>query len=518
MQNDLENKQMYLRSEILDKGYNGQEFFDFLIQKKGEEAGDLTNWTTEDLKKIVIEFHKLHKQNITEENNINSNPQQELIIQNQNESENKYNDNNNTIQPKTINNNNEINEKNKKENKNKLYEIQCKIDDNGKLSKYDVLIIKLSSPEKKVESSGLLGLFSKTISITYNITTEPINKSVRRRYTDFEWLRKVFTKLYPSIFIPPIPLKTLQENANEHKIEKRMRFLERFLNNVVKEPLLKNSNILYEFLCDEKQNEFESFQKKYEKYNFPVLLENMQTRTGKIIIDKNILKEPKIFSEIRENFNQNQFLLSNIISSYKSLFKEMKQVSNRMLEISEIYKKIYELSVKNGENTNLCKSYHSMEQIMNNWGYLELNSATNINLEIREYFKFVKLEYNSIKELYDKYDYQRNLYYNSKEKLLNRKEKLFKENDITQWDLPNEENIDVKDKDKVFSKMLPNETSQVHSIKLCLFYYATSLKNEFERLKEIIGFQNIEKFKQFYTKNSKLMEELNKTLMIFKGI
>ena len=54
MQNDLENKQMYLRSEILDKGYNGQEFFDFLIQKKGEEAGDLTNWTTEDLKKIVI--------------------------------------------------------------------------------------------------------------------------------------------------------------------------------------------------------------------------------------------------------------------------------------------------------------------------------------------------------------------------------------------------------------------------------------------------------------------------------
>lgn len=84
--------------------------------------------------------------------------------------------------------------------------------------------------------------------------------------------------------------------------------------------------------------------------------------------------------------------------------------------------------------------------------------------------------------------------------------------------MPNEENIDVKDKDKVFSKMLPNETSQVHSIKLCLFYYATSLKNEFERLKEIIGFQNIEKFKQFYTKNSKLIEELNKTLMIFKGI
>ena len=37
--------------------------------------------------------------------------------------------------------------------------------------------------------------------------------------------------------------------------------------------------------------------------------------------------------------------------------------------------------------------------------------------------------------------------------------------------------------------MLPNETSQVHSIKLCLFYYATSLKNEFERVKDSVVMQ-----------------------------
>ena len=34
MENDLENKQMYLRTEILEKGYNAQDFFDYLVKKK----------------------------------------------------------------------------------------------------------------------------------------------------------------------------------------------------------------------------------------------------------------------------------------------------------------------------------------------------------------------------------------------------------------------------------------------------------------------------------------------------
>ena len=64
--------------------------------------------------------------------------------------------------------------------------------------------------------------------------------------------------------------------------------------------------------------------------------------------------------------------------------------------------------------------------------------------------------------------------------------------------------------------MLVNENNKLHNIKLFLFYYATSLKYEFERLREIIGFQNKEKFKHFYLKNSKVIEELNKAWLIFK--
>ena len=513
MENELENKQTYLRTEILDKGYNAQEFFDFLVEKKGEEGGDLNNWLMIDLKAIVLEFQQSHQTNINQNNTSNDKSEQEF-------SNLKINENNNQQTPETtqeINNPNDNNkEKQTIEKKSNIYEIICKKDDNGKLSKYDALIIKLSFPEKKVESSGLLGLFSKSVYITYNITTEPINISVRRRYTDFEWLRKIFSKLFPTICIPPIPLKTLQGNANDHKIEKRMRALERFLNSVVTEPLLKNSNVLYDFLTIEKESDFQNIKQKYDNYNFPDSLEKMQTRTGKIIIDTTILKEPKTYTDIRDNFTQNQTILIQIIQSYKELFKEMKQVSNRMLEISEYYKNLYQLSVKNSENNNLCKSYQSVQILMQNWGYTELQSALNIDLEVREYFKFVKLEYNSIKELYEKYDYYRNLYLSSKEKLINKKEKLYKDGNVNEWDLPKGEEIDIKDKNKVLRKMLVNENNKLHNIKLFLFYYATSLKYEFERLREIIGFQNKEKFKHFYLKNSKVIEELNKAWLIFK--
>ena len=61
MDQDLESKQFFLRSEILEKGFDGEEFFQFLISKKGDEGGDLNNWTMFDLKIAVSEFQVSHK-------------------------------------------------------------------------------------------------------------------------------------------------------------------------------------------------------------------------------------------------------------------------------------------------------------------------------------------------------------------------------------------------------------------------------------------------------------------------
>ncbi len=69
-----------------------------------------------------------------------------------------------------------------------------------------------------------------------------------------------------------------------------------------------------------------------------------------------------------------------------------------MMEISGIYKRIYDLYFKMEENKNLCESYKSNQTLMENWEYAELHCVLNVDLEVKEYFKFVKLEYNYIKQ------------------------------------------------------------------------------------------------------------------------
>lgn len=47
-----EEKQQFLREEILDKEYDGEEFLQFLISKKGNDGGDPSKWSISELKQV----------------------------------------------------------------------------------------------------------------------------------------------------------------------------------------------------------------------------------------------------------------------------------------------------------------------------------------------------------------------------------------------------------------------------------------------------------------------------------
>ena len=83
MFDDTEQKQFYLRENILNKGYDAEEFMNFLKSKKGENGLDLRNWGKYELEKTVNQFITLKKinskvsDNLAEKNinidNINNN-------------------------------------------------------------------------------------------------------------------------------------------------------------------------------------------------------------------------------------------------------------------------------------------------------------------------------------------------------------------------------------------------------------------------------------------------------------
>ena len=110
------------------------------------------------------------------------------------------------------------------------------------------------------------GVFGKRY-VLYEVQTDPLGWVVLRRYSDFDLLRILLAKYYPSYNIPPLPNKKMTNRRLELDfIMKRMKFLNLFINNVVASEDFKASEILTAFLSYTDRGKFES------KFKVPVLM------------------------------------------------------------------------------------------------------------------------------------------------------------------------------------------------------------------------------------------------------
>ena len=520
MEDEQEIKQSYLRKEILEKNYDTQLFLNYLIKKKGENASDINNWTIEELKTVVAEFKNTQINN-KEKGNISSNyiledlPPADNEIIKINNIKTPYSNRNDSLNNNEKNNEfNYFNEEQGNEwlfmkrdskerfsisnyiniNKNSYNEeISCLEPDHSPFAEYDEIKIKVSSPIKEYDSVGLKGFFIKTVYYSFLLENEKLKINRRRRYTDFEWLRKTLLRLYPGNYIPPLPIKTMNVNKTE-KIEKYQFYIQQFINGIMEDKLLKNSSLIYLFFSAKNGNDFISIMEKYDKASRPNNLKYFYSREGKIILDENILKKPEKnkLLDINSNISKNNYIFDNLNKSLKMLCKEIKQISDRMIEISNLFKRIYEISINNSEKSSFCKCYSDLSLLFKEYGNKEFQQMKMILYQIKNYFKFVNLQYIlSLKELYNSFEYEYDLYIKVSENLKNKKETLYNNKEIEKWELKNEDiNIDFNDKDLVINKILPRETAVVNEIKKYLIYYATQLKDEYIRLKDIIEKQN----------------------------
>ena len=268
---NIEEKQNYLRENVLEKGYDPNVFMEFLVSKKGEEAANLDAWTFDEIKSTVQEFTTnfqpsnhisaevpVPEENTGEEQNsvpVDEQPQPE----NPQEGEVPVDDNGNQLV--------------RKPTEPYTQHLPCAKTEETEISKCDNLTITLSFPEK-VEG----GIFSKSY-VTYLVTTMPFDYKVRKRYSDFEWLRSILQTIYIGSVIPPIPRKNYGDRFNELFISKRMRFLEKFMQGLAVDPLIRNSQILYDFLTTETEQEWNTKKANYNKLRAPVKLNEIKTIT-----------------------------------------------------------------------------------------------------------------------------------------------------------------------------------------------------------------------------------------------
>lgn len=468
---DLESKQSYLRENVLEKGYDADDFMSFLQHKK-ENGLNLNNWSMQELENAVKEFIKLKKED-----------EFEVIDEEAHDSEGETEKD---INPSEIENiNNELIFSKTEEF------IKCKKIQETSISAKDEINIKITDPRKND-----MGIFSKSY-IDYNVELVDLSYKSRKRYSDFLWLNKILSDQYINCVLPPLCQKNFLDRFTDELISKRIRSLTKFLNGILIHPILKNSEVFNEFLSND------NLKKLFTKYNksiYPAKAKDIITTNGEIQVT--ITKEKETYLSNIYDYTVNKIdILKKINKSYKNVIVLMQNISEKMIEISDLWKMAFDKSVKYYDCHNTSETYSIMSKLMKEWSDIQKKQIDILNINIREYFRYIKNEFKDMKNMSSRVINKQYTYKKSYSKLINNKENLFKEKEIEKWGLNESDLTDkfslLQDKNLAFMKMLPKETQKVNDSKQIYGALLNSVISEFERIRALNSNRNKENVSKF---------------------
>ncbi len=263
-------------------------------------------------------------------------------------------------------------------------------------------------------------IFTKK-STTFKIQVDPLGFQVKRTFVDFEWLRETLVKNFDANFIPSLP-KIISINSHEDE-DQCIRHLKKFVNFLLMDPIIKNSAILYDFLSVERE-EFLKKRKEYENPTPCADISNFKTQDGEVNINYDKNTEKKMY-EIKEYASINSILLNKLNKSLKNLYQEMKTVINRLDEISATWSKLFQASEKYNDDTISRETYFQMNNLFYNLGETFKKENEFFNLDIKEHFIFMENNFVSIQELIKRVEKEKKFILKEEKDLIALKEDLY---------------------------------------------------------------------------------------------
>ena len=164
--------------------------------------------------------------------------------------------------------------------------------------------------------------------------------------------------LYVWNVIPTTPRKNRfgSDKFGEPFLKKRMRTLEKFLNYSLTNPIIKCSQLFYDFISIEKEADFQKKKKEYEKMKPATNLEDFQTPNGKVNIQINKKKEI-YYENIKDNISINENLLIKLNENIKILKTQIESLTSKIDEIAQNWEDLCQNSIKYFDEDDIIKSY-----------------------------------------------------------------------------------------------------------------------------------------------------------------
>ena len=418
---ELAEKQSYLRTEILEKGFSPEDFLVFLEQQ-GEGKTDLENWEFEALKKIVAVFQNKEKKeqplivdpynsdpitevskpretinndfpplpiqpiNIYKEESIH---QSVNVVNNmypdfpeEEEIKNRYSMSKSVmIKPSSQDNNQENKIQIKQES------ISCYRLENNQFTEMDDLSFKISKVLKISKS------FFGTSECQYEITIMPTNTKIKRKLKDFIWLVNMLSNYFPEALIPPLPPNHVGLKDDSPKTVLYLTF---FLNAIGKIKLLRTSKVFEAFITLS-EIDFKRSKSQFEHEPYPRSLNTRINLEG--FIDISVDYEAKTKLALCELTKKNEFFIK-LDKSFDKLIYQFEQISQTFSEIS---KEFTYLKTAYLEDPTLVKGFQHFSEITDTWSKGYLSQKKFFKEDMKYYFKYMQKEIKSAEPLFKKF-------------------------------------------------------------------------------------------------------------------
>ena len=383
---------------------------------------------------------------------------------------------------------NELEAEIKKSNK----EVQCQILEKSKINNIEIKST-ISNPRKINDS------LVKNSYLLYDVTTPNFNWLVNRRYSDFVWLREALCSLFPTTFIPQLPKKKMGNRRFEDDfIEKRLKGLQFFLDEILKNEILKSADPLITFLSCSERGFFEQQMKIItpKMINVDSII-GIKSFTGKVVVadlDNEFFNNSNIyFNNVENFFNLQLDLIKNIKDNLNNYNIHMVEACKNLEEMENGFSKLSQYYSKANLAKDICNVFEQYQIFFKNWKRIHINQTSIVRSKLNEYFKYLKNNGLSLIELIERQNTIQKEYQKIKDDLMNKKEGYWKKMDITKWEMNPMEQIDsallFRDKNYAFSKMCFQETMNLTNKGDLLGYY---FSNNIINIKKVL--ENIEKF------------------------
>lgn len=443
MDKDLGQKEKLIQEEISDKGLDKGEFI-LELGKKKKGGSDLSQWTVSDLKTQITEYQNEKKKGGKDKKkpgeDIFSEIEQIKMTQSP------------------------IDEK-----ETKGVEIVCKKLEKSQLNDKDIKVV-IKNP-KSVETGFLTSNY-----VHYEVETSPFKWLVRRRYSDFEWLRANLIKYHPGCFVPPLPSKKLGSRRFEDRfINRRMGFLQKFLDALLTNEDFKATEPLFAFLNISDRNQFEAKMKEISSIQPSPFIEDFKTLSGKVLISSDDDNNEKYFSNIGQYFKIQYKLYEKLNIDTKNFYQSFQNACHHLEEVQKDFEILNLLNSRVMMNDQITKNFEELAAFAKNWRRILIKQNETTKVHFKDFFKFMKMNSTSYAELI-KHREELNLkFIDENAKLTAKKEKLWISLDVSKWEIVDEFNkinkeMLTKDKEYAMSQMCTKETRILSNMKKMLGY------------------------------------------------